>query len=283
MRTGLTLVEALVLIGIIALLIALAIPAIQIVRGIASHAQCMNKMRQLLIATQSYSGQHSGVLPSNRGADGSLYYSLLPYFEEGNRYMDLVRAGEAPGSAYAIDSLLCPADPTLKRGRMALSSYASNAQFFKRGVTVGQVCGDGTSNTIAFAEHFAFGGSLEKHLTQFCWYAQGTVESPALPPYRPVPLTLRNACFADGYLGDAVPVTDPLTRTTKSSKPGLTFQLRPSDAEFDPRIAQTGHLKSMTVGMGDGSVRKMARGISEEVYWSLVTPAGGETISQDWD
>jgi hypothetical protein len=34
----------------------------------------------------------------------------------------------------------------------------------------------------------------------------------------------------------------------------------------------------MLVGLGDGSVRTVSPGIAPHVFWSLVTPAGGEVV-----
>jgi Tfp pilus assembly protein PilE len=288
-RSGFTLIELLVIIGIIAVLIGLALPAIQMARAAAMHAQCMNRMKQLGVATQAYATQRGGRLPALHStgnlAGSSFHTALLPFIEHGN-YFEQVASGVRPGgNNYVMTPFLCPADPSLKLQEpepVGATGYACNGQVFQGLPTFGRTYADGASNTIAFAEHFSLGGTIHTHLTQYDWWWSNKPRLfPASPP-KPFS-TVRRATFADQESGDVVPVTDPLTRTSRASVPGLTFQMRPRPEDFDPRIAQTGHLKSMTVGMGDGSVRKMARGISEEVYWSLVTPAGGETISQDWD
>jgi hypothetical protein len=38
----------------------------------------------------------------------------------------------------------------------------------------------------------------------------------------------------------------------------------------------------MLVGLGDGSVRSVSPTISEWTYWAACTPAGNETLYQDW-
>ena len=60
-----TLVELLVVIAIIALLVSLLLPAVQAAREAARRTQCINKMRQLGIATQNYESANS-VFPAGR-------------------------------------------------------------------------------------------------------------------------------------------------------------------------------------------------------------------------
>ena len=59
---GFTLVELLVVIGIIALLVALLLPAVQGARESARRTNCLNKMKQLGLGVLGYESQN-GVLP----------------------------------------------------------------------------------------------------------------------------------------------------------------------------------------------------------------------------
>lgn len=76
-----------------------------------------------------------------------------------------------------------------------------------------------------------------------------------------------------------MPVTDPKTNTTHPSVAGKTFQVRPRPEEIDPHILQTPFRAGLTISMCDGSVRTIRPGIAETVYWALITPNGGEVIS----
>lgn len=93
-RRGFTLIEMLVVIGIIGMLVALLLPAVQSARETARRMQCQNNLRQLALAAHAYHDSHR-CLPFGVGADQSLgnierRYSalsqLLPWLDQRNVY-----------------------------------------------------------------------------------------------------------------------------------------------------------------------------------------------------
>lgn len=92
-RCGFTLVELLVVIAIIGILVALLLPAIQAARESARRSQCMNNMRQIILAVHSYESANEKFPPGTVNATGpirnlpqgdhiSWLARILPYLEE---------------------------------------------------------------------------------------------------------------------------------------------------------------------------------------------------------
>jgi prepilin-type N-terminal cleavage/methylation domain-containing protein len=78
-NSGFTLVELLVVIGIIAVLITLLMPALTRARRQAETVQCQSNMRQVGLALLMYADQYSGVLfPANNGWSNQLVYLTKP-------------------------------------------------------------------------------------------------------------------------------------------------------------------------------------------------------------
>ena len=111
-----TLIELLVTISILAVIGAIAFPAVQRARLAAEQAACASNMRQLGIAMQAYANDHDMALPetSHTAAVGRTWiYTLSEYLED----VDAVR--------------ICPADPKGEE-RLAAggTSYLLNSFLF---------------------------------------------------------------------------------------------------------------------------------------------------------
>ena len=285
-RKAFSLIELLVVIAIIATLIALLLPAVMHVRAAANRSRSMNNMKQCGLALHHFTDIHEGKCPTLSGSEfgcpnegDSLMFCLLPYVEQDNLYKGIKSGQLANSSMHTVNMFLSPADPTIIDFNHAenLSSYAANAKAFDRLSNISANFSDGTSNTISFAEHYAFkaGGTV------FCWFFQYTKSFPG-------GIIAHRASFAEFHASpsalvgsvppDVYPITEGSPPVTRGSVPNVTFQGAPPVNNYDPRLAQTPHRSGMLVCMLDGSVQVLHPGISPSVYWALVTPEGGEAV-----
>jgi hypothetical protein len=174
-----------------------------------------------------------------------------------------------------------PADPTIvgKWTDWGVASYAANAQVFTGSPSLRSTFLDGTSNTIAFAEHYAVNcAGSTFYYGEYDSYGSGA----------------RRATFADGgpkvdqyrNPGDDWPKTVGWPpRSGPAWGKTVTFQVAPPLPAYtgcDPHLANTPHRSGMLVCLGDGSVRTLAPSISPAAYWGAVTPRAGEILPSDW-
>lgn len=133
-KTAFSLIELLVVIGIIAMLISILLPALQMTRRAAQRGSCLNRIRQINVGTQMFAADHADRLPWTNwdngdpaafDAAGWLYDARVGVGEmdwsvfdgELNYYMQVDEPYLCPLDAALIDSL-----PGVRR----ISSYVMN-------------------------------------------------------------------------------------------------------------------------------------------------------------
>jgi prepilin-type processing-associated H-X9-DG protein len=268
-RLGLTLPELLVVNGILAVLLAVLIPAVLKVRESALRARSSNNLRQISVALQHYASQNADAVPCFDDGQGKstrglcVFGAILPYLER-----NIHPSNNGTGGS-AVNLFISPADPTASQSSandvLGLASYAANWRAFQQSSRFGISFSDGTSNTIAFAEHYAeCGGNMFMAVLSQVMIGD--------KPHR--------ATFAD--LGDYAPITTGDPPTSKSLARGLTFQSAPRMSDCNPALAQTPHPGGMIVALLDGSVRFLSPRISDTTYWGAITPSSREVLGMDW-
>ena len=200
-RRAFTLVEMLVVIAVIAVLVSLLLPAVQLTREAARRSECVNNLMQIGIALQNYAVIHEVLPPGVVNNTGPIQNTpsgyhfgwvtqILPFIERRNVDRHLVRSV----GVYAAQNTTCrtgpdgtPALPVRSRPAasddsldgVALSNYAAcyhdgeapidasndGVFFLNSGLRYDDIP-DGTSNT-------AFVGEKLRETTELGW-ASGT-------------------------------------------------------------------------------------------------------------
>jgi prepilin-type N-terminal cleavage/methylation domain-containing protein len=184
-RNGLSLIELLVVLAIVATLVGLLLPAVQKVRHAAARVACQNNLKQIGLALHSYHDADNALPAGVSGAsppDGFSYMGwqarLLPYLEQGPLWsLTLDAYAEAPRNPFQLPHLgimtplrvlACPTDArvtavqaTHDGYRVALGSYlgvsgtsysAFDGVLYLNSRTRLLDITDGTSNTLAAGE-----------------------------------------------------------------------------------------------------------------------------------
>ena len=288
-RSAWTLLELLVVIGIIIVLIGLLLPAVQKAREAANGIACRNNLHQMGLASHNLNDTYGRLPPAigSFGAGfGTWHFHLLPYIEQNSLYEkswdgrthNLAINGV---SAQSVKVYLCPSDPSVGPGQTVIDSNGvtwgactypvnnwicldldDNGNFQGMdGATRWDRVTDGTTNTLLYGEKYA------------------TCNNPT----QGWPVGSGGCSWAYYQFNDALwPGLGPVVDNQSM------FLVRPRPANCLPwndtgGQGSTPHTSGMMVCMCHGHVTSLAASIDPKIWWWLNTPRRGEPISgDDW-
>ncbi|MDA7952057.1 MAG: DUF1559 domain-containing protein [Pirellulaceae bacterium] len=277
-KRGFTLVELLVVISIIAILMALLLPAVQMARRSASRIQCANNLKQIGLAIHAYHDSNNEKLPLAsiwRTKYYSTFTAILPYLESSALYKKYDHSQSAFSEynkevlSQRVQVYLCPAMyiprvvPDLERGETgAPSSYAVNVGtdsawnsihngpfvFSDEKHTGFASIRDGLSNTL-------FVGELDYGLENYYWSGTEEVRGGVVQ-------------WGIGYPGYSIATTHGIFNSERLVTGYNEFQTFRSD-----------HSGGANFLLGDGGCRFIADSIHPDILDGMATRSGKEVTT----
>jgi len=148
-HAGFTLIELLVVIAMIALLMAILLPALSRARGFAQSAACLNHLRQLQICWLMYANDHGGTLPPNLSVYDLSTGEPIPGLDlrltwcAGNASQDISTANIERGYLFPYNRSAaiyhCPADKAKVAGTSVRHTRSYNMSQSVTGISFGSV------------------------------------------------------------------------------------------------------------------------------------------------
>jgi prepilin-type N-terminal cleavage/methylation domain-containing protein len=255
------------------------------------------------------------------GVNGTALYYLLPYLEQDPLYKQSFQGSpQAYRASYAnkpVPVFISPADLSLTSltSYPTAVSYVVNEEVFDGNLSLDKIR-DGTSNTVFIAEaYFSCYGSSYYTYTQGKDPVTGKLIYQYTYRYRDMyynktsgGTVVKNSYSSPSYSYTTEYVWDPVTGRYESyhyeyvyptytsvtdakyagpsirrdSANVLTFQARPSSSDCNPATAQGHGSGALQVALGDGSVRRLAVGMSGASWNGALSPNGGEVLGPDW-
>lgn len=293
-RDGVTMVEVLVALGIVGLLLALILPAVQYSREAARRTECASHLRQIMLAQHQYLDVH-GAFP---GFEGRFPFAIAGFMDVPP---EKIREGETP-------VYFCPSDSIEKGGLTgAKPSYQANTGLRRhgyRGVGDGFAGGfmlhdlndaednqlvyirdrditDGLSATAAVSERLMMPNTYVKDVD---WNDYPQLWN------RLIRVTILRysddelAAMADDcqfHAGPPRAKQGPLTtynHILPPNHPSCTNGIPFNDYLNFPLTASSQHPQGVNLALADGAVRFVSDNISRDVWWALGTRNGNEPI-----
>ena len=286
-----TVVELLVVIGIIGVLAAILLPAVQMAREAARAATCRENLGQCSFAASEYANA-KGFLPASRTANANLnvvlnwVYPVLPYLEQDALHKQILK-GTIPSELPQMDVLICTSQAGFAiEGMAGLATYPASY----KSTALSYVVNGGRRNSQTNLDFNANGVFIDKGVIPHPGQDKHRIEEIAKKDGTSNTLMLAETVNAQSYLvaprqQQSQMLWFPEDPNTFVGFIGLNQDRRalPGTVDADPRYARPSseHPGGFNVAMCDGSVHFMAENIDYRVYAVLMTSNGAKANDPD--
>jgi prepilin-type N-terminal cleavage/methylation domain-containing protein/prepilin-type processing-associated H-X9-DG protein len=287
-RRGFTFLELLVVVAVIAVLVGLLLPAVQLSRESARRIQCVNNLMQIGIALESDESVHNllppGVINDTRpiknlpsGYHFGWLTQLVPYLDRKglaahmNHRAGLYAPENLSWRQVELRTLVCPSDPSPRRSadRVVESSYAAVYDGVERPIDV-------TNRGAFFLNSRVAIEDVTDGASQTLFVGETVVTAPALGWASGTRASLRNTGTPLGSLAGP----GRLAFVTPLDEPAVDADGVPLPANPDPVGGfSSAHNGGTQFLFGDGGVRFIKRSISPSVFRWLGQRNDGEAIN----
>ena len=292
---GFTLIELLVVIGIIALLIALLIPAVQHAREAARRAQCKNHLKQIGLSLHNYHGSFGTFPPGYIRPHGtSWHYHLLPYLDQASVYNLVSFAGYtgttstesiwiSGNNLIAVETPIavfrCPSDPSPVQENNAMIPRRAHGNYIACADSLETV--DGSASLGAEFKNGVFYRDSRTRIQDIVDGSTSTVGVGEATNHVP------GLNQDHWYIGSPeVEKTGPTEASTSEFSEFLGSMGPPLNMfEDGPNSSEEMSFRSVHEGivhflMMDGSVRPISENIDQFVRQALATRSGTEIVGE---
>lgn len=276
-RAGFTLVELLVVIGIIGVLIGLLLPAVQKVREAAYRAQCQNHLKQIGLAfmnhhdslgyfpsggwgwnlVPSYTGSQPHTAPLQRAGWG---FQILPYIEGENAW----RAGPQVAIATPNNVFFCPT----RRSPQTVQHQDNYLPNITGGIITRALCDYAGSNKEGT-------GIVRRFVSVRMTEVTDGLSTTLMVGEKRINRRFLGQWQDDDNEGYTAGWNDDTMRRT-SSPPQPDHNL---PFNTGGRIFGSSHIQRMNSVFGDGSVRTIGYNVNRSVFRGLGAKADGSAIA----
>jgi len=301
-RIGWTVIELLVVAGLLSLLVALHLPAVQRSRAAAQRLTCFNQLKQIVLASHQYHDQYGQFPDGNRHME-----KLMPFMEQAVDWTSFE-------TAFTPTAFLCPSDPLATSRHLECSYFYSSGsgrvKFMSSGLEYDGVISttlgskrtslrdvtDGTSTTAMYGERLTVGdrnavtdSTALKSRKLHMWYMNRDYN--LLTEFE----TFHTDCLQNSStrtLPTLSPIFDGLTtiigynHAVPPNRPGCYAIAPPRHSAvdfFNGAIPATSlHDGGVHTAFADGHVSFVSEAIDDKIWMNLGSRNGGESDVGSW-